>query len=477
MSDIPIKLFCREMDSGNNYMGRLYIRNHQIKATLLSFDKPSSIATHEPVHLFLEDARIATLLDCLPFAWGYSRSQERQVWKGTIIGNSALIGHAPWDAEKGVRSTTFHFEESRVALLAPKAIESQFESLENATGEKSYRFTATVDGSTKTLARAHARDLDVHIWSSFSHSLGSQKQVIDLIPTTTVDFERAVSLRDYLSVISEIVALFSLSIGYAANPFDIKISPQSDLEAAKQASDGNYREVFEARYNWNDKSPPPAYGLWAGGAVLQIINSDERSTTEECLVAWLNRREKWRAASGLMMNSLRRQEQMDTERLIGAVTWFENIPMNEHSAALTSVQLSSITEIAVAEALRLGLVSVEDRLRTAIAKLTDESLAQRFRRLIHTIRQRFGSELVPDRLETDCKIAVALRGKAAHASLADDENSFIDLSKAVYAVEYAAFLLMICDLPVSRSAPARLRQHPFLEYLRFEDPRTRVKHS
>lgn len=472
MSDMPLKLFCREMNSGNGYTGRLSISNHQIEATLLSFEKPSSITTQQPVHLSLDDARIATLLDCLPFAWGYARSPDRQVWKGNVIANSALIGPSPWELARKVRSATFHFHESRVALLAPRAIESRFEHSEDATGNESYKFTAIVDGSTKTLARAQARDLDVHIWSSFSHSLGSQKQVIDLVPTVTVDFKRDVSLSHYLSVICEIVALFSLSIGYPATPFDIKISSLSNLEARKALSDGNFPEVFEARYTWGDQPPPPAYGLWAGGAVLQITHSTERASTEDCLVAWLNRREEWRAASGLMMNSLRRQERMDKERLIGAVTWFENIPMNEYSAAVTSAQLSSITEVAMAEAKRLGLASSEDRLRTAIARLTDESLSQRFRRLIHTIRHRFGSDLVPDRLEADCKIAVDLRGKATHASLGDDENLFINLSKAVYAVEYVAFLPMICDLPISESAPPRLRHHPFLEYLRFEDPRT-----
>ena len=432
----------------------------------------ASVATHRPVNLSLDDARIATLLDCLPFAWGYARSQDRQVWKGKLIANSALIGPTAWDLAKGVRSATFQFDESRVALLAPGAIQSNFEHSENATGKDSYKFTASVDGSTKTLARAQARDLNVHIWSSLSHSLGSQKQVIDLVPTVTVSFERGVSPSHCLSVICEIVELFSLSIGYSATPFDIKLSQLSDLEAQKALSDGKFPEVFEARYNWADQPPPPAYGLWAGGAALQIIDSTERASTEECLVAWLNRREEWRAASGLMMNSLRHQGRINRERLTRAVTWFENVPMNEYAAEILPAQLSSITQVAVAEANRLVIASVADRLRTAIGSLAVESLSKRFRRLIPTIRRRFGDDLVPDRLERDCKMAVGLRGKATHAILEEDENSFIDLSKAVYAVEYVAFLLMICDLPISQAASSRLGQHPFLEYLRFEDPRT-----
>jgi hypothetical protein len=172
-----------------------------------------------------------------------------------------------------------------------------------------------------------------------------------------------------------------------------------------------------------------------------------------------------------MMNSLKRQDRIDKDRLIGAFTWFENIPANPHSASINSKQLSSITNAAVVEAKKLELPGIEDRLRTAIARLGGESLIQRFRRLISHLRDRFGRDIVSDQLEGDCKLAVSLRGKAAHASLADDENSFIDLAKAIYAVEYVSFLLMIYDLPLSAASISRLRHHPFLEYFRFEDPR------
>src|SRR5437588_4798462 len=94
MDKESVELICQYMDRA--YFGRLSVTQHDISVRLLSFEKPSSIETRSPVHLLLENGQVATLFDCLPFAWGYADSPHRRVWQGNLIANGALIGREPW---------------------------------------------------------------------------------------------------------------------------------------------------------------------------------------------------------------------------------------------------------------------------------------------------------------------------------------------------------------------------------------------
>jgi hypothetical protein len=159
---------------------------------------------------------------------------------------------------------------------------------------------------------------------------------------------------------------------------------------------------------------------------------------------------------------------METERLLNAIRWFENVPMNQEPPDVSGGQMAKITEAAVAEAQRLGLGTVEERIEGLLAKLREETLAQRIDRLVTRVRQRFGVESVSEKLQEDCRLAARLRGRGAHTALSENV-SFANLSRAVYAMECFSFLLMIHDLPLSAAAPSRLRHHPLMEYLHFRE--------
>jgi hypothetical protein len=151
-------------------------------------------------------------------------------------------------------------------------MESRFlPSKDTGTGADSYR--VSVDGRAQTLAKADARDVEMLIWSRFS--FGSQKKLLDLNPTINVVFKREVSFDEYLLIICDIVSLFSLSIGYAATPFNISIYQPSNLEGGRPVGEHSSAEIFEAHYTWGDAPPLPSDPLWVGGAVLQVVDSDE----------------------------------------------------------------------------------------------------------------------------------------------------------------------------------------------------------
>lgn len=476
-NDKKLKFFCREMITGHGYTGRLSISDKKMKLRLLSFDAKFGLSSEQSVPVVLDDGRIATLMECIHFGPGYARSHERTVWKATIIPNTVLIGPDVWNASNPVRSTIFRFTESEVALLVPKAIDRRSEPSavrENAAQDDqsaSRRHIWIVDDSERSILKVRTDEMSIEIWSALSYSLGSQRDSIDLTPTVTIDFHGTVSIDEYLLAVCDLVSLFSISIGYASRPIDIHVSPCTTDERIREMRQGTFRGDFEACYTWESK-PPKSDRLWAGSSVLQVLDLTERSATEESLVTWLNRRRVWQAAYGLMNRSLKRRTDMDGERLRSAITWFENIPLNQPS--LRTDQVSAVADAAIAEAGVLGLRAIDDRieqrLRSVISQLTKESPSQRFMRLIPAIRDRFGRDLVPDRLERDCKNAVDLRGKATHATLAGDERAFIELSRAVYAVEMVAFLLTIRDLPIAEAATSRLRLHPFMQYLQFYPP-------
>jgi hypothetical protein len=475
MQDAEIKLFCRELASGQGYVGQLLVNDEQMELKLFSFEGQFQLNTQQTeLSVLLENGRIATLLDCLPLAEGSAWNYERRVWKGIVIPNIVLFGSDGWSKDDTVRSVTFRFTESDTSLLVPTAIDRRSEPSAQTGNSADDEFSGStkhiweVDNANNLILKARSKDMNIRIWSALSYDSGSQKTSIDLEPTITIDFDEGFSIDQYILEVCDVVSLFSLAIGFASRPFKIQPSPRSTRARLQQFREETYRGDFEARYTWGTE-PLKADSLWAGASVLQVLNSNEREATEKCLVAWLNRRAAWRPAYGLMNRSLKNRAEMDGERLRTATTWFENIPLDEPS--LTADQVSALCSAAIAEAKRLGLNNVDKRLEGVISQLSRESLSMRFGRLIPTLRTRFGESLVPVRLEEDCKKAVSLRGTATHATLKGDEKSFIELSRAVYAVELVAFLLTIRDLPISEEALSRLAFHPLTEYLRFRPPK------
>lgn len=473
MDETRLKLFCRELSSGARRTGRLSINGRRMKLELFCFDEYFDIQTDQPIVLELSDGRTATLFDCVQAGTGITSHQGKKVYRGAVVPNIVLIGHEPWGPSTLVRSATFGFHKSETALLTAGIIDHQYEKViassetsSTTNASSRYRETVTINHDKTSILKASSQGLEIHVWAGMSSSSGPMTHTVEFRPMVSLDFDPGVPVHEYISIVCDIVSLFAMSMGYASQPFNIQISPLTAAEQRLKIADDTFRGNFEARYAWAEQLPDLDH-VWPGGAVLQVLKDSERTATEACLVAWMDRRHEWRTAYGLMMSALRRRERIDQDRLLNAFSWFESVPLDQKSKDFAQSEIDEISAAAINKAHELGLSGKDERIRRILGQLKAESASLRFKRLLKTLRERFGATLATlDRFEQDCLDAIPLRGKAAHGDFSMDDVSFSDFSRAIYAVECAAFLLMVRDLPISEAAQSRLHGHPLMDYVR-----------
>jgi len=472
MGEANIDLAGRELVTGQNHSGRLTVTDREMRLRIISFDKPFQINSQAPIFFELENGQTATLLHCIPSS-GPERSHRygRSIFFQNVSSDLVIFGSQPWRLESTVRSVRFRFVGSEEALFAPGIIERRYETEDSAKDaggnsiDRTFRKDIiTIDYGRTSAVRARVHGSSIHIFFGSDHSTGPLQEKVEFYPIVSIDFDTGKSIDDYIVVVSQLVALFALSIGQSSHPSEIRISHLTTAEIEAEIEATNYQGDFQVRYVW------PATGqndddAWIGSAVLQVSDDRERSATAECLATWLNRGMDWRMAYRLMNEAMRKRGRIDRDRLLTAFGWFEAIPVEQYAPEFSTSDVASITEAAVGAARQLNPAVDASRIGSLIKMLGDESMAQRLRRIIPTLRAKFGDRLVPLRLEQDCVRAVRIRGTLAHGrSMNDDEASFQDFLRSIYAMECAAFLLTIRDLPLSDDAPARISGHPLMNY-------------
>jgi hypothetical protein len=466
MEDEAFKALCRETVTGQNYNGRLTVSDRRMRVRLLSFDRPINLDLDLPIVLELEDGRVATLLDCARASGGGNTySFGRSIYSEVVTPHTVIIGIGAWETSSQIRSAKFRFFGSEIALLATGILERRIETGDaEGTLDSLGKQITTLNLDKMSVLKVSTGETDVRIFMGTSYSRGPLKEAIELHPTIGLDFDFGMSLNSFLPFMSYVVWFFSLSIGYASRPFEIRID-EATSEQQKILLDHEISWRFhEVRYHWSKSKPYSSQiDKLARGAVFKAINEEEKIATAKSLVAWLSRRKDWQAAAAQMNYSLRKQGILDRDRLFAAFAWFEAIPLNERSTEFSPDQIKAIGKAAAAEAKRQRPDVNEERIINIVGILGQERSVVRFGRLIKVLLDRFGPLLVPDRLFEDCERAVNFRGGAAHGSLAHEEE--INYLKSVFAVEYVSFLLMIKDLPLSDAAATRFKDHPFASYL------------
>jgi hypothetical protein len=468
MEDEAFKTLCRETVTGQNYNGRLTVSDRRMQLKLISFGRPIHLDFDHPIVLELEDGRVATLLECAQAGGGgHTYSFGRSVHSEVVTPHTVIIGVETWETTSRVRSATFRFFGSEIALLATGILERSIEPGDAERQVESLgKQITTLDLDKMAVLNISSDEADVRIFMGTSYSRGPLKEAIQLHPTIAFDFDSGMSLNEYFSFMLYVVWFFSLSIGYASRPFEIRIDEATSEQQRTLIDHAINWRFHEIRYHWSKSKPYSSQtNKLARGAVFQAVNEEEKAATAASLNTWLNRRKDWQAAAAQMNYSLRKQGILDRDRLFAAFAWFEAIPLNERSAEFCPDQIKAIAKAAAAEAKRQRPDADEERIINIVGILGNEKSVARFDRLIKVLRDRFGNSLVPDWLFDACERAVNFRGAAIHGSLAHEEETSMNFLKSVFAVEYVSFLLMIKDLPLSDVAETRFKDHPFASYL------------
>jgi len=124
---------------------------------------------------------------------------------------------------------------------------------------------------------------------------------------------------------------------------------------------------------------------------------------------------------------------------------------------VSAADIDKIAAVAAAEAERLGHGEFKERVAGVIrGQLKTETNAQRFERLVASVRKRFGKNAFGKTIVEDLVQATKFRAKAAHGHFSPaDDKEFRLFIKCTYAMEALCYLLTIRDLPMKPAGAKR----------------------
>jgi ApeA N-terminal domain 1 len=445
------QIHCLELDSENNLTGHFLLTDERITSTLYDYKEFFHLKVEKPVFLRTMSNNFISLYYNIDGSTGTSSgpSETAVVYHQEISSSLAVIGPDRWTEADRLKVVTFVLPHADQMFRHNSKLDA-LSALRGYDSDLAELFSVKV-GSTTYRARYLA-----------THSAAMQtKQVW---PSLEIEFDDGVSIFEYLSYVTDLVAFVSMAFAYKMNPTDIRIGRFGTAELDTAVEREEVIGYHSAEYIWPKLEPTSwlhgysAFSAWDDARVAHL---------KESLAQWVERSSHWRPANNLMMRCLSLQNEMSSARLLAACTWFEEIPTAKPVAALPSGHMNEIIRSAQARAEALGYSDLNDRITGALKRIGSETRRDQFSRIIQRIKLKLGHQIVDDDFIKHLEVAMRFRGAAAHGHVnTEDDEKYRAFAKSAYAMEAFCFLLTVEDLPSIEASLNMLSQNLFLQNYR-----------
>ncbi|KEP69653.1 hypothetical protein DL1_03235 [Thioclava dalianensis] len=283
-------------------------------------------------------------------------------------------------------------------------------------------------------------------------------------PTFSIEFSAGCSLNAIQGSLFGYLAFLSFVLGGRMAPEEVRIDRMSFEEKIRAVEAGTYIDDHAIIWNWPAEGHE-AKDLAFYGAPFMAMNDGELTSFVAGLITWFERIDEWRAASVRMTESLRLRREISGERLLAAWRWFEEVPPTKAKRVIDNDVVEYLTEAALKGAREKCLgAHIEDRIKGSLTRIGEESMRDRFERLIHSVEERFERNDCLDGMVNHLQNARCFRGRIAHGHFSSRNAAELrQFNKATLAMEALCFLLTARDLPLSEEAKKRIWAHPILE--------------
>jgi hypothetical protein len=449
------KIHCRELNTGTNHTGFFQIDDKQIRAELFSYDGYFHLNTEQPIFLQTHQNHIVSLHRNIDLSQGDDSAfapNEMKVRHHHVLSNAAVIGRTKWSDTDRLK---------RVLFVVPQAdgMLQHEKKRKQISGNRWEDYTANKDLFS---LRVGANTYRSFYLATFSMDL---EHATKIWPCFEIEFDAGATLSDYLDAVLQVVTFLGAVLAADLKPETIQILRLDRDEFEAAAVNNELVEAHSVEYIWPIKEHDLS-SSWAGHFV-RAWDDTYLATLTACLSAWIERYGLWKSANALMMASVRREGEMSPDRLLAACTWFEEIPTAKSVATMNSGDVEKITLSATQRAAELGYAKMENRVRGALTRLTEESRRDQLTRLVNGIHEKLGYQFASVDIIEHLHQAIQLRGKAAHGHLSiENDAEYGKLAKSTYAMEAFCFLLTVQDLPVDKKAIEQLGDNKFLRNYR-----------
>lgn len=445
------RVLCVEQETGRSVPGFFEYSKSDIETRLTAFDGFVYIPEDQRITLLTEHLQFVTLFQNMVGPGSRSKNSEPPLSCDTlwIHSNMAVIGHTPWKEGMQVKQASFEVPNAR-RILENRALKSRL------SGDQRY---AEVE---RHLFRSKTNGVEVSAWYAASYS-GGDDFPSDWAPRFDIRFESPRPIDDFTETLFLVSSFLSFCLGAQLDWDHVTVSSMDDAEIAtaieNQHMFGNHQVVF-----LQSDHQPNMDGTGNWGSPCLCYDEDETVAFSECLAAWIERAPTWKTAYGLMMAFLRSRGTIGPDRLLNACKCLEQLPGAGSLAVVGDEDVKQVIEAARNVATKLGHAHLSGRLTSAIKLVGNEDHEARFKRLLSGLLGGGPIRKEPSqRMVTDLKNAMRLRGHAAHRALyTRTDQEFQELARAISAVECLCFLLLASDLPISKRGKERLHSNPIM---------------
>lgn len=454
----PKRLHCRDL--GGERSGILILSDDRIELYFVGYDEFIRRFEDRPAYVVTEEGRVASLHDNVPGRFGsqsvatkfggrgYESNQYRKVFTTGIISNLAVIGADTWRPDDLVRRLTFDVPHAEHVLRH---------------GEKARSLGRAPHPSNDDLKLYRAEAGDVVLTAGYAVTYSSDTNSLTAYrPTFSIEFAVGCPLNEIWAHLLRYVSFLSFVLGGQMAPSAVRVDRLSFEEMVRALNERTYIGDHEVMPKWTvDEEEAGKFAFH--GAPFLAHDDAELAAFEAALTEWINRSLAWEGSYIRMTASVRLRREISGERLLAAWRWFDELPNAKAERAFDSAALEPLIRAASDAARHQGLGDLGCRIRGALRHVGEETMHDRFARLVDSVRARFGERDLLDGMVDHLMDARGFRGRVAHGHFAErDEGEGRRFFKATLAMEALCFLLTARDLPMTDAGRQRIWSHPIL---------------
>lgn len=449
-SKLEKTVHCIETVTGQSLTGNLTITDTDIRVEIYNYKGFFQIDTKQPIFLTSSNGQFVSLYDNINTSTGTHVSHDVKIEKQSIISNKAIIGDDFWLQTDAVKRVSFAVKHTNDLLHHMPTVK--------AMGNKRFADTRIFSDKLADLT------LSASYGASYETNFDAPKE---FWPIFSIEFNEPQTTENYLKYVTQYLSFLSFCVGFKLSPSNIYIDRMSSEEINEALDNQTYNGDHEVKYVWPEPSIKPG-DIWVGGSPVHTRDNEELTSLRVCLASWMKRTSSWKKAYAMMMGSFSLRGEVSVQRLINACRWFEELPNVSSENALSNADIDAISQAAAKEAEDLGHDQViRKRIMGAIKQIKKETSEQRFQRLVKLLKEKFGTEILPETAIADLKRAIQFRGKTAHGHFnPSNEEEFMAFAKSIHAVEAICYLLTAIDLPIPSEGLTRIKYHPVIKNYR-----------
>ncbi|MBI1218155.1 MAG: hypothetical protein GC186_06360 [Rhodobacteraceae bacterium] len=457
---VPKRLHCRDL--GAEPTGILVLSDERVELYFVGYEDFVYVHEDGPAYVVTEEGSVVSLHNNVPGLHssrsvttklrgadrGHKGDEHRTIFQSGIISNLAVIGADAWRPDDLVRRLTFDVAHTEHILRHREKV-------------RSLGRTTNPTDSDLTLYRSEAGNVTLVAGYAATYGIDTQS-LTTFRPTFSIGFAKGCRLSEISKHLVHYVSFLSFVLGGTMAPTAVHIDRLSFDEMVRAVEGRTYVGDHEVMWNWSTEEYEPRE-LAFHGAPFVAEDDVELAAFEAGLVQWVNRADEWERAYIRMTESLRLRHVVSGERLLAAWRWFEELPIAKAERVLNDTAVERVIQAALEVVRDQGLADTEERVRGALTRIGEETVRNRFLRLIGSVQARFGVEHLLEMID-HLENARRFRGRVAHGHFAArDESETRRFNKAILAVESLCFLLTARDLPMTEASRGRIWSHPVLE--------------